>query len=137
MTMFSPFAPVIEKIPEVALPCAIGVSETVHNTPESDEWKTREVGPPVPKNISLSKSRRHVLLAAKAPSPGTAAGMLSLGSIFQCSPSVVVTNRNFSWIGSPSARQCVSERQAIVSRKNSLRLSVYCNFQVLPPSVVL
>src|SRR5260370_17274282 len=130
MTMFSPFAPVIEKIPEVALPCAIGVSETVHNTPESDEWKTREVGPPVPKNISLSKSRRHVLLAAKAPSPGTAAGMLSLGSIFQCSPSVVVSKRNFSSIGSPSAMQCVPEMQSIASRKHSFRLSAYRHFHV-------
>src|ERR1700694_3794481 len=127
----------MEKIPEEAFPWAIGVSATVQVRPESVEWKTRAAGPPVPKKISPPESRRQVLLAANAPSLGSAAGMLPLGSEFQCSPSVVFSKRNLPSMGSLSAKQRVSERQAIESRKNSLRLSAYCRFQVAPPSVVL
>src|SRR5438270_9849035 len=127
----------MEKIPEDALPWAIGVSATVQVRPESGERKTRAAGPPVPKKISSPESARQVLLAANAPSLGRAAGMLPLGSGFQCSLSVVLSRRNLPLIGSLSAKQCVSERQAIESRKNSLRLLVYCRSQVSPPSVVL
>src|ERR1700674_3168527 len=127
----------MEKIPEEALPWAIGVSATVQVRPESVEWKTRAAGPPVPKKISSPESKRELLLAANAPSPGRAAGMLLLGSGFQCSPCVVFSKRNLPSMGSLSAKQRVSERQAIESRKNSLRLSVYCRFQVSPPSLVL
>src|SRR5437868_6529328 len=127
----------MEKIPEDALRWAIGVSETVQVRPESGERKTRATGPPVPKKMSSPESKRQVLLAANAPSPGRAPGMLSLESGFQRSPSVVFSRRDLPSIGSPSAKQRVSERQAIESRKNSLRLSVYCRFQVSPPSVVL
>src|SRR5882672_2015936 len=126
----------MEKIPDDALPWAMGVSETVQVCPESTEWNTRAAGPPVPKKISSRESKRHVLLAAKAPSPGSAAGM-SLGSGFQCSPSVVVRRRNLPSRGSLSAKQCVPERQAMESRKISLRLPAYCSVQVSPPSVVL
>src|SRR6266852_4602000 len=127
----------MEKIPEEALPWATGVSVTVQVRPESGERKTRAAGPPVPKKISSPESRRQVLLAANAPSLGRDAGMLLLGSRFQCWPSVVFNTRNLPLIGSLRAKQCVSERQAIESRKNSLRLSVYCSVQVSPPSVVL
>src|SRR5712664_3727805 len=134
MTSFlSPRA--MEKIPEDALPWAIGVSATLQVRPESGEWKTRAAGPPVPKKISSPESKRQVLLAAKAPSPGRAEGMLSLGSGFQCSPSVVFNKRNLPSMGSPRARHSFSERQAMESRKNSLRLSEYCSFQVGPPSM--
>src|SRR5258708_13859698 len=127
----------MEKIPEEALPWAIGVSATLQVRPESGERKTRAAGPPVPKKISSPESKRQVLLAANAPSPGRAAGMLPLGSGFQCWPSVVLNRRNLPSMGSLSAKQCVSERQVVGSRKNSLRLSVYCSFQISPPSVVL
>src|SRR5467141_2285587 len=127
----------MEKIPDEALPWAMGVSATPQVRPESDEWKTRAAGPPVPKKISSPESKRQVLLAANAPSLGSAAGMLPLGSGFQCWPSVVLSRRNLPSRGSPSAKQRVSERQAMESRKNSLRLSVYCGFHVSPPSVVL
>src|SRR5438477_9569483 len=115
----------MEKIPEEALLWAMGVSATVQVRPESGERKTRAAGPPVPKKISSPEIARQVLLAAKAPSPGSAAGIFSLGNEFQCSPSVVFSKRNLPSMGSPSAKQCVSERQAIASRKNSSRLSVY------------
>src|SRR6266849_1653681 len=136
MTFF-PLPRAMEKIPDDALPWAIGVSTTLQVRPESDERKTRAAGPPVPKKIFSPETERQLLLAANAPSPGSAAGILSLGNGLQCSPSVVLNRRNLPSTGSPSAKQCVSEEQAIVSRKNSLRLSVYCIFQVSPPSVVL
>src|SRR6266700_1338608 len=98
----------------------------------------RAAGPPVAKRISSSpKSARHELLAAKAPSLPKAGGILSVGSGFQCSPSEVFKRTNFPSIGSPRARHTVSERQAMESRKNSLRLSEYSRFQVSHPSVVL
>src|SRR6266853_5836355 len=136
MTSFS-FPRAMEKMPEEVLPWVIGVSSTAHERPESRERKTRAAGPPVPKKISSPESRRQVLLAAKAPSPGSAAGILSRGSSLQCPPSSVFRRRNLPSIGSPRAKQRVSERQAIESRKNSLRLSVYWRFQFWPPSVVL
>src|SRR6266566_1991095 len=127
----------MEKIPEEALLWAMGVSATVQVRPESGERKTRAAGPPVPKKISSPETARQVLLAANAPSPGSAAGMFSLANGLQCSPSVVLRIRNLPSRGSLRATQCFSEKQAIESRKNSLRLSVYCRFQVSPPSVVL
>src|SRR2546430_10055895 len=114
-----------EKVPADAWPLARGVAAAVQVRPESRERKARAAGPPVPKKISWPEIARQVLLAAKAPSPGSAAGIFSLGNGFQCSPSVVFSRRNLPSMGSPSAKQCVSERQAIASRKNSLRLSVY------------
>src|ERR1700756_2977899 len=106
--------------------------------PPSVEWKTRAAGPPVAKKISSSpESVRHELLAANAPSLPRAGGILSVGSGFQCSPSVVFSKRNLPLMGSPRAKHSFAERQAIVSRKNSLRLSEYCRFQVWPPSAVL
>src|SRR6202165_6311398 len=107
----------IEKIPEEALPWAIGVSATVQVRPESVEWKTRAAGTPVPKKISSPESKSQLLLAANAPSPGRAAGRLPLGSGFQCSPSVVFSKWNLQSMGSLSAKQRLSERQAIESRK--------------------
>src|SRR6266480_5936461 len=127
----------MEKIPEEALLWAMGVSATVQVRPESGERKTRAAGPPVPKKMSAPESARQVLLAANAPSLGSAAGILLLESGFQSWPSVVFNKRNLPSMGSLSAKQCVSERQAMESRKNSLRLSVYCKVQVSPPSAVL
>src|SRR2546427_1460179 len=116
----------------------MGVPATVQLCPRPHDRRTRAAEPPVPKKISLSpESTRHVLLAAKAPSPISPAGMLSLGSGLHCSPSVVFNRRNLPSIGSLKATQSFSERQAMASRKNSLRLSVYCSFHVSPPSVVL
>src|SRR5689334_6326864 len=98
----------------------------------------RAAGPPVAKKISPApNSARHELLAANAPSLPKAGGIWPVGSGFQCPPSEVFKRRNFSSIGSPRARHTFSEKQARESRKNSLRLSEYCRFQVSPPSVVL
>src|SRR5256885_12769330 len=77
----------MEKIPEEALPWAMGVSATLQVRPESEEWKTRAAGPPVPKKMSAPESARQVLLAANAPSLSSAAGMLMLESGFQSRPS--------------------------------------------------
>src|SRR5260370_1173536 len=95
---------VMEKIPEEALLWAMGVSATVQERPESAEWNTRAAGPPVPKKISSPETKKQELLAANAPSPGRAAGMLLLGSGFQCSPSIVASKRNLPSMGSPSAK---------------------------------
>src|SRR5258708_1170730 len=103
----------MEKIPEEALPWAMGVCATVQVRPESEEWKTRAAGPPVPKKMSAPESARQVLLAANAPSLGSAAGMLLLESGFQSWPSVVFSRRNLPSMGSLSARQGVSERQRV------------------------
>src|ERR1700683_2999579 len=97
----------------------------------------RAFGPPVPKYIPPSQRAIAVPLAAKAPSLGSAADILSRGSSFQCSPSSVVKTRNLPSTGSLNATQCVLESQSRESRKNPVRVPEYCNFQEVPPSAVL
>src|SRR5581483_8634186 len=126
------------KIPADAVPLATGVSLTVQEIPLSGERNTRAAGPPVPKYMtSLPHKAMDVPLAAKAPSCGSAGGILSRGNSFQCSPSSVLNTRNLPSTGSLSATQCVFESQARESRKKPARLSEYCSFQLFPPSMVL
>src|SRR3984893_7097468 len=90
----------MEKIPEEALPWAMGVSATLQVRPESEEWKTRAAGPADMIKMSAPESSKQVLLAANAPSLGSAAGMLLVESGFQCWPAVVFSKRNLPSMGS-------------------------------------
>src|ERR1700751_3000014 len=127
----------IEKIPDDVLPCAIGVFATDHVLPASGEWNTRAAGPPVTKYICGPQTSKQVPLPAKAPSLGSAAGMLSGGNSIHRSPSAVASTTNLTSTGSLNAKQSLGPQQASASRKNAARLSAYCRVQVAPPSVVL
>src|SRR5690348_16409654 len=74
-----------EKMPAEAESLRIGVGAKVQERPPSREWKTRApAGPPVPNQTSDEPRRaREVLLAAKAPSPATAGGVVCR---CQCAP---------------------------------------------------
>lgn len=87
-------------------PLATGVENTDQVRPASVEWKTRERAPP-PDAIQASRRpevTRQVPDAAKANSPGSAAGIPAPDWTLQCwPPSVVRAIRNFPSVGSESA----------------------------------
>src|SRR5258708_25292652 len=92
-----------EKMPALAPSLRIGVGARVQDSPRSRDRNTRAApGPPVPNQAAPLRLRiKHVLLAANAPSLGSAGGV---GRRFHVTPpSVVGRIANWPWTGSPSA----------------------------------
>src|SRR5260370_30154049 len=128
-----------EKIPADALPGCIGVSLTVQLCPRSVEWKTRAtLAPPVANQTFFSPSTvKQELLAAKAPSFGSAGGSVTGGICFQVAPPSSVRNTaKCPPTGSLSRIPCRRSQKAIVSKKIPARFSSKTLCQTQPPSVV-
>ena len=100
---------------------ATGVSATSHVRPRSSEWKTRETtSPPVPNQASRPPAvSRHVPLAAKPNSPGSASGMPLEGRSCQLSPPSLVEriwNLPADGVAHHEPAVAVEERHAVVER---------------------
>src|ERR1700685_906706 len=122
----------------------MGVSETCQVRPRSEEWKTRATLPPDANQMlgsSFGRMARHVLLAAKAPSPSSADGRREEGIGVHLLPSVVMRSWNFSWpdssaMGSPRTTPRVGSQKAMESKKALGLELVNWSCQCWPASVV-
>src|SRR6185437_11484822 len=116
-----------ENTPDEAFVGCNGVSATVHVFPPSVERKTRATAaPPVANQTSfLPCTVRHELLAAKAPSFGSAGGRDAGGTCFQVEPpSSVVKTAKCPATGSLSTIPCLRSQKATASKKTP---AVFCS----------
>src|ERR1700722_17263188 len=122
----------------------MGVSQTCQVRPRSEEWKTRATLPPEANQMlgsSFGRMARHVLLAAKAPSPSRARGWGEGGMGGQVLQAEVMRSWNFSWpdssaMGSPRTTPRVGSQKAMESKKALGLELVNWSCQCWPASVV-